>query len=70
LKQPVARGARGLRSKLRGSRGNEAQTEENMEPPYVGCHRFEPGRNCGSDWLWRRQFGNLPCNRAQPWCPQ
>jgi hypothetical protein len=31
------------RSKLRGSRGNEAQTQENLEPPYVGCHGFDTG---------------------------
>ena len=30
-------------SKLRSSRGNEAQTEENMEPPHVGCYGFEIG---------------------------
>jgi hypothetical protein len=30
-------------SKLRSSRGDEAQTEENMEPPYVGCYSFETG---------------------------
>jgi light-regulated signal transduction histidine kinase (bacteriophytochrome) len=30
-------------SKLRSSRGNEAQTEENMEPPHIGCYGFEIG---------------------------
>ena len=29
--------------KLRSSRGNEAQTKGDMEPPYVGCHGFETG---------------------------
>jgi signal transduction histidine kinase len=28
----------GALSKLRSSRGNEAQTEENKEPPHAGCH--------------------------------
>jgi hypothetical protein len=28
-------------SKLRSSRGDEAQTKENMEPPYVGCYGSE-----------------------------
>jgi len=28
-------------SKLRSSRGNEAQTKEKMEPPHVGCYGFE-----------------------------
>src|ERR1017187_7876883 len=31
-------------SKLRGSRGDEAQTEENMEPPHVGCYSFDVAR--------------------------
>jgi hypothetical protein len=30
-------------SKLRGSRRHEAQPEENMKPPYVGCHGFDLG---------------------------
>jgi hypothetical protein len=32
-----------LLSKLRGSRGNEAQTEKNMEPPHVGCYNSGTG---------------------------
>jgi hypothetical protein len=48
LKPPLARRARinnnwELLSKPRSSRGNEAQTEENMEPPHVGCYGFEIG---------------------------
>jgi len=30
-------------SKLRGSRGHEAQTKERTEPPHVGCYRLGIG---------------------------
>jgi hypothetical protein len=33
-------------AKLRGRRGGEAQSENNMEPPYVGCYKvgIEPAK--------------------------
>ena len=58
------RGKEEVLSKPCSSRGNEAQTEDNMETPHVGCQGFERARikkHCGRDLMERLE------NSARSW---